>query len=347
MRAKFVLNEDRYDQSESHPMDDLRANFRSWEEEDNTQRDAEELTQILQRRHQDFDLEYLRKLAYEWCGVDIENIDESLKMTPPLKYLDILNEGFGQKDLIRMQDIRTKAAGNHDKEISLATTQAKIIGDAGKAQARAEAAEEVFGSGSDISQIFHDRAVELGGSNVKSKASSEVLAPVVGPVGKGEKIERRFKTQYLLPSERLGASSPEKSQSNSGGGGFSRGNSDAYKSLGIGRFATPPEIGGSKRGDAYVLPLGRVNFGTGECKFFNIYDTWDGTAEIWSQRGKYKVVFTSDKNPSAKIKDYREFKHDQTLHTMGIWTLVDYVPVKEMKELIRVYGGSLPGYTYK
>jgi hypothetical protein len=107
----------------------------------------------------------------------------------------LINEAFGQKDLVRMQDIKTKSAGNHDKEISLATTQAKIIQDAGKAQARAEAAEEVFGSESDISQIFHDRAVELGGSSVRSVASKAVLAPVVGPVGKGEKLERKFKTR--------------------------------------------------------------------------------------------------------------------------------------------------------
>jgi len=120
-----------------------------------------------------------------------------------------VNEAYGQKDLVRMQDIKTKAAGNHDKEISLATTQAKIIQDAGKAQARAEAAEKVFGSGSDISQIFHERAVELGGSHVIGKASKQVLAPVTGPVEKGQKIERKFKTQYLLPSERLGAAAPE------------------------------------------------------------------------------------------------------------------------------------------
>lgn len=254
-----------------------------------------------------------------------------------------VNEGFGQKDLVRMQDIKTKAAGDHSKEISLATTQAKIIGDAGKAQARAEAAEQVFGAGSDISQIFHDRAVELGGSGVRSKASKAVLAPVVGPVGKGEKIQRKFKTQYILPSERVGAARAEE------GGEFKR-RGEIFKQMGIGRFseASAPEIGGKRLSQASIASLGRVNFGTGESQYFNVYDTYDGTAEIWKdQNGNFKVVFTSGDKPLAKIQDYREFRNDQTWARIGEWTMVDYVPVKEMKELIRKYGGSLPGYTYK
>lgn len=260
-----------------------------------------------------------------------------------------VNEGFGQKDLVRMQDIKTKAAGDHSKEISLATTQAKIIGDAGKAQARAEAAEQVFGAGSDISQIFHDRAVELGGSGVRSKASKAVLAPVVAPVGKGERIERKFKTQYLLPSERLGGAAPEVGQAKTGGGGFTRGNSDIFRNLGIGRFSTPPEVGGTRQKTASIASLGRVHLGTGECDYFNVYDTYKGsTAEVWkNENGNERLVFTSGDKPLAKLKDYREFRNDQTWQKMGEWTMIDYVPTSELKELIRVYGASLPGYTYK
>ena len=120
-------------------------------------------------------------------------IKKSIKMRAKF-----VNEGYGQKDYVRMEDIKTKANGDHDKEISLATTQAKIIQDAGKAQARAEAAEKVFGARSDISQIFHDRAVELGGSHVVGKASKQVLAPVTGPVEKGQKIERKFVVTLLV-----------------------------------------------------------------------------------------------------------------------------------------------------
>jgi len=270
-------------------------------------------------------------------------IKKSIKMRAKF-----VNEGYGQKDYVRMEDIKTKANGDHDKEISLATTQAKIIQDAGKAQARAEAAEKVFGARSDISQIFHDRAVELGGSHVVGKASKQVLAPVTGPVEKGQKIERKFKTQYLLPSERLGAAAPEIGQAKTGGGGFTRDRGDVFRSMGIGRFSTPPEVGGKRLSDASILPIGRVNFGTGESLYFNVYDTYDGTAEIWKDHsGNFKVVFTSGDKPLAKLKDYRDFRHDQTWQKMGQWIMVDYVPVKEMKELIRVYGGSLPGYTYK
>jgi hypothetical protein len=254
-----------------------------------------------------------------------------------------LNEGYGQKDLVRMQDIKTKAAGNHDKEIQLATTQANIIKDAGKAKARSEAAEEVFGAGSDISIIFDERAKELGGSYVKSTASAGTLAPVKAPAGKGEKIEREFKTEFFLPSERV---RNEKKVSDEGG--FFR-KEDAFKSLGIGRYATPPEIGGElKKGHKAILPLGKVNLGTGECKFFNIYETWDGTVEVWEDdKGNHKLVFTAGDKPLAKLYDRANFRHDQTGAFIGLWKLVDYVPVSKMRELIRVYGGSLSGYTYK
>lgn len=260
----------------------------------------------------------------------------------------VLNEGFGQKDLVRMQDIKTKSAGNHEKELSLARTQANIIQDPGKAQARAEAAVEVFGPGSEIFQIFHDRAVELGGSSVRSKASTAVLAPVTGPVGKGEKIERKFKTQYILPSERVGAAAPEQK----GGGGFQRGNSEIFKNLGIGRFSSSseaaPEIGGGRQKTGFIGSLGRVHLGTGECDYFNVFTTYSGTAEVWkNENGNPRLVFTSGDKPLAKLKDYREFRNDQTQQRMGQWTMIDYVPVAELKELIRVYGASLPGYTYK
>jgi hypothetical protein len=266
----------------------------------------------------------------------------------------LLNEGFGQKDLVRMTDIKTKSAGNHEKELSLARTQANIIQDPGKAQARAEAAIEVFGAGSDISQIFHDRAVDLGGSGVRSKASADVLAPVVGPVGKGEKLERKFKTQYLLPSERVAGANAEKQSG--GGGGFQRGNSEIFKNLGIGRFseAGATEIGGKRLSKGYIASIGRVNFGTGECEYFNVHDIYKGsTAEIWKDyNGHFKVIFTSGDKPLGKLEDFAEFVNDQTMKSLSggrgtSWTLKDYVPESELKELIRVYGGSLPGYCYK
>jgi hypothetical protein len=261
-----------------------------------------------------------------------------------------LNESFGQKDLVRMQDIKTKAGGNHDKEITLATTQANIIQDAGKAKARSEAAEEVFGTGSDIAQIFGDRAVALGGSRVQSVASPGALAPVTGPKIKGEKLKREFQKKYIMPSEKL-------RQTSTGvlvkpGGGFSRG-LDPKAAMSTGIYADAPEIGGDhKWRDASILPLGKVQLGTGECQYFNVRTTWhdEGLVEIWQDRSgrKKKLIFTSGDKPSAKINDTQDFRHDQTGGLIGQhWKLIDYAPLKELQELIRLYGSSLSGYVYK
>jgi hypothetical protein len=255
-----------------------------------------------------------------------------------------VNENYGQKDLTRMQDIKTKASGDNEKEIKLASTQAAIIQDAGKAQARAEAAEEVFGSGSEIAEIFHKRAIELGGNYVKSKASKGALAPVKAPAEKGEKLEREFKTDFFLPSERV----RNIEKKGTGEGGFFRGD-DALRGMGIGRYATPVEIGGEfLHRSASILPLGKVNLGSGDSKYFNIYETYDGTCEVWqAEPGSYKLIFTAGDKPLAKLGDRRDFRHDQTGARIGTWKLVDYVPVEKMKELIRVYGSSISGYTYK
>ncbi len=262
---------------------------------------------------------------------------------------EVINEGYGQKDLIRLEDIRTKSAGDHDKELSLANTQANIIKNAVKAKARAEAAEEVFGVSSDISQIFHDRARELGGEYVQSRASKGSLVPVKSAPAKGEKLEREFKKETLLPSERIGYTPAEDE-----GGGFSRGGGEGsvYQKLGIGRYSKAPETTSEVNYSPYsILPLGSVDIGSGESKYFNIYDTYDGTAEVWkTPSGKYRLIFTSDNEPAGTIGLKSNFRHDQTLQEMtrdGMWEMVDYVPVKQMKELIRVYGNSMFGYTYK
>jgi hypothetical protein len=128
---------------------------------------------------------------------------------------EFLLEAFGQKDLIRMQDIKTKAAGDASKEISLAQTQAKIIANGAKAAARAEAAAEVFGEDHEVTSIFRNRASELGAS--VGMASKGVLAPVKAPAGKGERLEREWKREKILPSERVGGADAES------GGAFSRG----------------------------------------------------------------------------------------------------------------------------
>lgn len=272
------------------------------------------------------------------------------------KLVSEILESFGQKDYVRMTDIRTKSAGDHEKELSLAGTQAKIIKNAVKAKARGEAAEEVFGAGSDIAQIFYDRASELGGDYVEARASKGALAPVKAAPKKGEKLEREFKKGAMLPSERVGYKAAEEQ-----GGGFSRGGftkpgeqeGSVYQKMGLGRYANAPETSDEVNYSPYsILPLGSVDIGSGESKYFNVYDEWpDSTAEIWkTPAGKYKILFTSGDKPIGKIGLSSNFRHDQTWNEMtrdGMWKMVDYVPVKDMQELIRVYGKSMFGYTYK
>ncbi len=187
-------------------------------------------------------------------------------------------EGYGQKDLVRMEDIRTKSAGDHDKEIALASTQARLITKPEKAKARAEAAEEVFGAGSDIANIFGDRAVELGGSYVSSEASSGTLAPLTSA---DPKAERKFKTKSHLPSERVNKAIPPAEK----GGGFVRG-AGVKASMGIGRYAEAPETSDEYLyRTASVASLGKINLGTGDSKYFNVIDNSpDGTIEIWKTR---------------------------------------------------------------
>lgn len=61
----------------------------------------------------------------------------------------------------------------------------------------------------------------------------------------------------------------------------------------------------------------------------------------------YKLVFTAGDKPMHKIGDMENFYHDQNGNNIGFWELVDYVPVKHMRELILPYGKRISGYTYK
>jgi len=253
-----------------------------------------------------------------------------------------LLEAFGQKDLTRMQDIRTKAAGDAEKEAALARTQAGLIHDGGKAAARAEAAAEVFGGDHEVTSIFRERARELGAS--VGHASKGVLAPVKGPAEKGERLEREWKRGKILPSERVGGEDVES------GGSFGRGG-DIFQKMGIGRFSKPIETSNKHEwSDASILPIGWVDIGSGESQYLNVYKTWpNSTAEVWeTPDGKYRLLFTAGE-PSLKIGQTRNFRHDQTWKPLGNrWKFIDYLPVKDLMELVRVYGrAKYPGYTYK
>lgn len=100
-----------------------------------------------------------------------------------------------------------------------------------------------------------------------------------------------------------------------------------------------------------VLPLGKVNLITGDSKYFNIYETWDGTAEVWKDLGpgqNYKLVFTAGNKPLAKKDDKKEFYHDQSGARIGYWTFIDSARVKDMKKIALKYGKrTMSGYAYK
>ena len=210
---------------------------------------------------------------------------------------DSLNEAYGQKDLVRMQDIRTKAAGDEEKEIALATTQARLIGKGEKAAARAEAAVYVFGFDHPVTKVFQERTRELGAS--RGSASKGVLAPVKGPASKGERLEREFKRSQLLPSERVRS---QKEQDVEKGGGFTRGG-DVMGRMGLGRFSQPVETTDEySYGASSILPIGWVDLGSGESKYLNAKRN-GGIAEVWkTQEGKFRLILNSSDEPGYKIE---------------------------------------------
>lgn len=253
----------------------------------------------------------------------------------------LVNEAAGSKDIARMESLMAKAKGDQDKEMQYAGNMAKAITNAGKAQARGEAAEQVFGKASPVAKVFFDRAQELGGSNVKSTPSA--LSGTKGDY-----------SQYAPPMSKR---APRRS-------GFGRGD-DAFGSLNVGIYREDEDSkkreskhhsGWKGKGEA-ILPIGRVNLETGKCKYFNVFDTWgddDTVVEVWqtsrwSNRnpGAYKLIFTSGSKPTAQIGDTGEFKHDQTWARIFDGKMVDWTLLKDMPGLIPYYGKSIAGYVYK
>jgi hypothetical protein len=49
-------------------LDDLKANFRSWEQDCDTEEDAMTLISIMMERHPDEDSERVKKICYDWVG---------------------------------------------------------------------------------------------------------------------------------------------------------------------------------------------------------------------------------------------------------------------------------------
>lgn len=100
-----------------------------------------------------------------------------------------------------------------------------------------------------------------------------------------------------------------------------------------------------------ILPLGSVTFKNGNCKMFNVVDTWGGengtTAELWkTTEGKYRVIFTSGDGPIYKIGSDASFQHDQNFRRLFDGKLIDWVNIGDL-ELLEKYKKSALGYVYK
>lgn len=53
-----------------HFLDDLKANFRSWEQDHDNQKDAEDLFKIMSERHPEEDSIKLKEWCYHWVGYE-------------------------------------------------------------------------------------------------------------------------------------------------------------------------------------------------------------------------------------------------------------------------------------
>lgn len=81
-----------------------------------------------------------------------------------------------------------------------------------------------------------------------------------------------------------------------------------------------------------IFPIGAVTPAKGDCKHFNIYETYAGsTVEIWKdEEGKLKFIAGSGES-SNKPGNRQELMHDQTRRFMGMWEMIDKMPIEMFK----------------
>ena len=96
----------------------------------------------------------------------------------PTTYVNFINESKmiaeDAKDNKRINDIISKAKGNHDKEIMFARNMAKSITDPKKSERRYLASQEILGDEHDVTKIFFDRFNELNGNSSEKKFKEPV-----------------------------------------------------------------------------------------------------------------------------------------------------------------------------
>jgi len=217
--------------------------------------------------------------------------------------------------MMRILDIRKKANGDMLEELKLALLMANEIELSGKAMARGYASIEVYKNNySPIAGIFFSRACELSGEtdirNIKAEAS-------MTSVGDNEAVElaySRIPTEKQPATRRLDAKHVKAQISN-------------------------------KRGFFELMPLARINVVKGTGPNFDVHDANQfGVIEVWkNDEEKFRIIYTGSPIPTALMDDKREFRFDNKRES---WTMVDYIEVYNMMNLMPLYGTSITGYMY-
>jgi len=266
-----------------------------------------------------------------------------------------LNEmAYEPKDLKRVQDFSKKSGGDFEKEKAFAQRMANTLTNMDKAIGRAEAAAEVYGGWNEIVEIFYKKAQELG---YKGDAPGERLEDPKHVLGSKLPPEQQYKRKHNRDSGSYGGGRyGRRGRSWNGNAILPLGKVDlrsgdspvfnVYDTWLNDRSDTTVEVWRDNKGvdtrhievkeapktgiSSILAPKPKEEIDRQKRQFFN-----------------YKVVFTSGSTPISQIGDKASFYHDQNGNNIGDWEMVDYVPLKHMKELILPYGKKLSGYVYK
>jgi len=71
------FNENFYEEQSSDINDDLKQNFRSWEQDCDNEEDTNELSRMLAHRHPDMSMDEIWSIACDWTGYNgVEDFEE-------------------------------------------------------------------------------------------------------------------------------------------------------------------------------------------------------------------------------------------------------------------------------
>lgn len=266
-----------------------------------------------------------------------------------------ISEAYEPKDLKRVRDFRIKSGGDFEKEVALARRMANTLTNVDKAIGRAEAAAEVYGGWNEIVDIFYDKAKELGYTGPPPAERLEVLKekPILGSKLPPEQRYKRPERSGFKNTRWKGSSWEGNAILPLGKVDLRTGDSPMFNVYDT-WLDDPDDDGG-------IVEVWRDNKGidTSHIEPIPQKPATSGLGsilkpkpaeEIEKQKRQffnYRLVFTSGNEPMHQIGDYANFYHDQNGNHIGHWEMVDYVPLKHMKELILPYGKKISGYVYK